>query len=163
MLEQAGAALTEVVLPPMCDGLSEAQIRIMAYEAAAAFAPEARMRPDGFSPAFSTLLDSGRAIDGMAYVAAQATAAAARRAIEGIFDTVDILLAPSAEGEAPAGLASTGDPVFNRMWSLLGNPCVHVPLASGANGMPVGVTLIGPRWGDAATLAAAQMLERCVA
>jgi Asp-tRNA(Asn)/Glu-tRNA(Gln) amidotransferase A subunit family amidase len=163
MLEQAGAALSEVVLPPLCDALSEAQIRIMAYEAAAAFAPEARIRPEGFSLAFATLLESGRAIDGTAYVAAQATAASARRAIEAIFDTVDILLAPSAEGEAPAGLASTGDPVFNRMWSLLGNPCVHVPLGTGANGMPVGVTLIGPRWGDAATLAAAQMLERCVA
>jgi amidase len=73
------------------------------------------------------------------------------------------LLAPSAEGEAPAGLASTGDPIFNRMWSLLGNPCVHVPLRTGASGMPVGVTLIGPRWSDAATLAAAQMLERCAA
>jgi amidase len=163
MLEQAGGALSEVVLPPMCDALTEAQIRIMAYEAAAAFAPEAHTRADGFSPAFATLLESGRAIDGTAYVAAQATAAAARRAIEAIFESVDILLAPSAEGEAPAGLASTGDPVFNRMWSLLGNPCVHVPLATGANGMPVGVTLIGPRWCDAATLAAAQMLERCVA
>jgi Asp-tRNA(Asn)/Glu-tRNA(Gln) amidotransferase A subunit family amidase len=163
MFEQAGAALSEVVLPPMCDALSEAQIRIMAYEAAAAFAPEARIRPQGFSLAFATLLESGRAIDGTAYVAAQATAASARRALEGIFDTVDILLAPSAEGEAPAGLASTGDPVFNRMWSLLGNPCVHVPLRTGATGMPVGVTLIGPRWFDAATLAAAQMLERCVA
>ncbi|HEV7815423.1 MAG TPA: amidase [Janthinobacterium sp.] len=163
LLEQAGAVLSEVALPPACDGLSEAQIRIMGYEAAAAFAPEARARADGFSPAFAGFLESGRAIDGTAYVAAQAMAASARRALEGSFGNVDILLAPSAEGEAPAGLASTGDPIFNRMWSLLGNPCVHVPLRTGASGMPVGVTLIGPRWSDAATLAAAQMLERCAA
>jgi amidase len=45
------------------------------------------------------------------------------------------------------------------MWSLLGNPCVHVPIGRGANGMPVGVTLVGPRWADAATLAAAWLLE----
>jgi Asp-tRNA(Asn)/Glu-tRNA(Gln) amidotransferase A subunit family amidase len=163
LIEQAGAVLSDVALPPVCDGLTEAQIRIMGYEAAAAFAPEARTRPDGFSPAFAAFLASGQAIDGTAYVAAQAMAASARRALEGIFDSVDILLAPSAEGEAPAGLASTGDPIFNRMWSLLGNPCVHVPLSTGASGMPVGVTLIGPRWSDAATLAAAQMLERCAA
>jgi amidase len=163
MLEQAGAVLSDVVLPPVCDGLTEAQIRIMAYEAAAAFAPETRTRADGFSPAFAGFLESGQAFDGTAYFAAQATAASARGALQGVFDTVDILLAPSAEGEAPVGLASTGDPIFNRMWSLLGNPCVHVPVGTGGSGMPVGVTLIGPRWSDAATLAAAQMLERCVA
>lgn len=163
MLEQAGATLSEVVLPPVCDALAEAQGCIMAYEAAAAFAPEARIRPQGFSPAFAALLASGQGIDGSTHAAAQATAAAARSALERVFDSVDILLAPSAQGEAPAGLASTGDPIFNRMWSLLGNPCVHVPVGSGAHGMPVGVTLIGPRWSDAATLAAAHMLELRVA
>jgi len=45
------------------------------------------------------------------------------------------------------------------MWSLLGNPCVHVPQGMGPGGMPIGVTLIGPRWGDASTLAAANLLE----
>jgi Asp-tRNA(Asn)/Glu-tRNA(Gln) amidotransferase A subunit family amidase len=163
MLEHAGAVLSDVALPSACDGLTDAQIRIMGYEAAAAFAPEARTRSDGFSSAFAGLLESGQAIDGTAYFAAQALAAGARRALDGVFDTVDILLAPSAEGEAPAGLGSTGDPIFNRMWSLLGNPCVHVPLGTGASGMPVGVTLIGPRWSDARTLAAAHMLERSAA
>jgi amidase len=160
ILEHAGAVLSDVALPPACDGLTGAQIRIMEYEAAAAFAPEARTRSDGFSSAFAALLESGRAIDGTAYCAAQALAAGARRALDDVFDTVDILLAPSAEGEAPEGLGSTGDPIFNRMWSLLGNPCVHVPLGTGARGMPVGVTLIGPRWSDGRTLAAAHMLER---
>ena len=76
-----------------------------------------------------------------------------------MYENVDILLAPSTEGEAPAGLDATGDPIFNRMWSLLGNPCVHVPQGMGPGGMPIGVTLIGPRWGDASTLAAANLLE----
>jgi Asp-tRNA(Asn)/Glu-tRNA(Gln) amidotransferase A subunit family amidase len=163
MLEQAGAVLGDVALPPACDGLTDAQIRIMGYEAAAAFGPEARTRSEGFSSAFAALLESGQAIDGTAYFAAQALAAGARRALDEVFDTVDMLLAPSAEGEAPAGLGSTGDPVFNRMWSLLGNPCVHVPLGAGAGGMPVGVTLIGPRWSDARTLAVAHVLERSAA
>jgi amidase len=73
---------------------------------------------------------------------------------------LDIVLAPSTEGEAPLGLDHTGDPIFNRMWTLLGNPCVHVPLGHGSNKMPIGVTVIGPRWGDAQTLAIARRLER---
>ena len=158
-LERAGAVLSDVSLPPSCDGLTDAQINIMAYEAAAAFAPEARTASGRFSTGFAALLSAGQLIDGSSFFAAQALAAAGRHALAGVFDTVDILLAPSAEGEAPAGLGATGDPIFNRMWSLLGNPCVHVPIITGPAGMPLGVTVIGPRWADARTLAAASLLE----
>lgn len=159
-LERAGYTLHDIALPAPCEGLTQAQIDIMGYEAAAAFAPEVLDRAAGFSRAFAAFLGAGQQVDGSRYVAAQALADAARRAADTVFDAVDILLAPSAEGEAPAGLASTGDPVFNRLWTLLGNPCVHVPCGIGAHGMPVGVTVVGPRWADARTLAAAHVLER---
>lgn len=159
LLERSGAVLRDIDLPAPCGGLTDAQIRIMGYEAAAAFAPEARTSAAGFSKQFAAVLEAGRAIDGSSYVAAQALAAASRQMVAGVFETVDILLAPSTEGEAPAGLAATGDPIFNRMWSLLGNPCVHVPQGLGPGELPLGVTLIGPRWADAQTLAAANLLE----
>ncbi|HET7826178.1 MAG TPA: hypothetical protein VFK90_12660, partial [Anaeromyxobacter sp.] len=44
---------------------------------------------------------------------------------------------------APAGLESTGDPAFNRIWTLLGVPCVTLPAARGPAGMPVGIQLVG--------------------
>lgn len=163
MLERSGAVLCDVSLPPSCDGLTDAQVAIMAYEAAAAFAPEARTAGEQFSSGFAALLAGGQMIDGSAFFAAQALAATGRQALASVFENVDILLAPSAEGEAPAGLAATGDPIFNRMWSLLGNPCVHVPTATGPTGMPLGVTVVGPRWADARTLAAASLLERSAA
>ncbi len=160
--EKAGAEVSDLALPQACDGLTEAQIDIMGYEAAAAFEPETRTRSHGFSSAFSALIAEGRGIDGSRYFAAQRLAAAARHALGGVFGTVDILLAPSAEGEAPLGLDKTGDPIFNRMWTLLGNPCVHVPVGVGVSGMPVGVTLIGAMRDDARALAAAHMLEQYV-
>ncbi|MFJ1254286.1 amidase [Cupriavidus sp. CuC1] len=163
LLEGQGAVLSDLMLPAEFDELTQAQIDIMAYEAAAAFAPEMRARPDGFSSGFATLLAAGRGIDGSRFFAAQALASSARGAFEQRFGAVDIVLAPSAQGEAPAGLDATGDPIFNRMWTLLGNPCVHVPTGTGAHGMPVGVTLIGPHRGDARVLAAAHVLERSVA
>lgn len=159
LLERGGALLSDVELPAPCAGLTDAQIRIMSYEAAAAFAPEARNDADEFSRAFAAVLAAGNAIDGTTYIAAQTLATAARQQVATVYENVDILLAPSTEGEAPAGLDATGDPIFNRMWSLLGNPCVHVPQGMGPGGMPIGVTLIGPRWGDASTLAAANLLE----
>jgi Asp-tRNA(Asn)/Glu-tRNA(Gln) amidotransferase A subunit family amidase len=157
--EQAGAVPTDVALPAVCDGLTAAQILIMGFEAAAAFAPESSTQADGFSPAFAKMLADGRAVGGDAYFAAQRVAADARSALDAVFAQCDVLLAPSVHGEAPEGLDATGDPLFNRMWSLAGNPCVHVPVGTGRNGMPLGVTVIGPRWGDAATLAIAGALE----
>jgi amidase len=139
--------------------LTQAQIQIMAYEAAAAFAPERQRQAEKFSPAFAQLLAFGQSLHGADFAAAQLLAIAARRALDAVFESVDVLIAPSAEGEAPAGLDATGNPIFNRLWTLLGNPCVHVPAGTGAHGMPVGVTVIGPRWADALTLSAAHTLE----
>lgn len=160
LLERAGATVGDIDLPPAWGGLTAAQIAIMGHEAAAAFAPERRLHADGFSPAFAEFLANGLAVDGAAFAGAQRLAAKARVELDAVFDSVDVLLAPSAEGEAPDGLAATGDPIFNRLWTLLGAPCVHVPVGTGVHGMPVGVTLVGPRWADARALAAAQLLER---
>ena len=157
--EKTGARVREIVLPASFDGLTQAQIQIMAYEAAAAFEPERQREGEKFSPAFSQLLALGQSLNGADIAAAHSLAIVARPVLETIFKSVDVLLAPSAEGEAPEGLDATGNPIFNRFWTLLGNPCVHVPTGNGANGMPVGVTVIGPRWADALTLSAAHTLE----
>lgn len=157
--EKAGAHVHDLVLPASCDALTQAQIQIMAYEAAAAFAPERQWHAAQFSPAFAQLLALGQSLNGADFAAAQLLAIVARRALDAVFESVDVLLAPSAEGEAPAGLGATGNPIFNRLWTLLGNPCVHVPAGTGEHGMPVGVMVIGPRWADALTLSAAHTLE----
>jgi Asp-tRNA(Asn)/Glu-tRNA(Gln) amidotransferase A subunit family amidase len=161
-LERQGAVFHDMTLPASCHRLTEAQQIVMRYEAAAAFAPETATHSAGFSPAFAALIDSGRSTSGQDYFDAKASARVACKALEVVFEKVDVLLAPSAEGEAPAGLTSTGDPIFNRMWSLLGNPCIHVPVCLGEANLPVGVTVIGPQWGDAKTLDAAHRLERSI-
>ena len=69
-----------------------------------------------------------------------------------------MLLTFSAPGAAPKGLASTGDPRFNRLWTLMGVPCVNLP-ALVAGGLPVGVQVIARFGHDAQALAAAQFVE----
>jgi Asp-tRNA(Asn)/Glu-tRNA(Gln) amidotransferase A subunit family amidase len=71
----------------------------------------------------------------------------------------DFLLTPPAPGAAPASLASTGDPVFNRAWTLLGVPCVTLPFGSAANGLPLGVQLVGAFDHDMKLVAWAQWAE----
>ncbi len=162
LLEKSGARVSDMAWPAEWNGLTQAQIDIMGNEALAAFAPERQQHAKLFSAAFADFLAAARTTDGARAAAAYALAERARCALATVFRSVDVLLAPSAEGEAPAGLGATGNPIFNRMWTLLGVPCVHVPTGVGMQGLPVGVTVIGPRWGDAQTLAAAERLHRSV-
>jgi Asp-tRNA(Asn)/Glu-tRNA(Gln) amidotransferase A subunit family amidase len=95
-----------------------------------------------------------------------ATAAAldmARAALEAFFGTCDAILVPAAPGEAPAGLGNTGDPVFNRMWTLLGVPCATLPARWAEHGLPTGVQLVGRVRDDARLMACAAFLERALA
>jgi amidase len=156
----AGARVQDVQESGAWAGLTQAQIDIMGYEALGAFAPERRTHAGLFSAAFAAFLEAALSVDGRRFADAQQLAEQARAELATLFRTVDVLVAPSSEGEAPAGLEATGNPVFNRMWTLLGVPCVHVPLGVGTTGLPVGVTVIAPRWSDALALAAAAELER---
>ena len=70
------------------------------------------------------------------------------------------MLTPSAPGAAPAGLTSTGEPTFNRLWTLLGTPCVNVPGLVDAAGLPLGVQVIARFGRDRFALSAAAFLEQ---
>jgi amidase len=75
---------------------------------------------------------------------------------------VDALLTPSATGEAPLGIESTGETAMNRLWTLLHGPCITVPAGSGPAGMPLGVQLYGLPGADPRTLGAAHWVERAL-
>ena len=75
----------------------------------------------------------------------------------------DVILTPAAAGSAPQGLESTGDPAFCTLWTLCSMPALSVPLMQGANGLPLGVQLVGPRHGDARLLRTARWLVAQVA
>ena len=84
----------------------------------------------------------------------------ARAAFDGAASDFDVLLSYSAPGGAPKGLASTGDPRFNRLWTLLGVPCVNVTAdVADGGGLPVGVQIIARFGEDAKALAAARFVE----
>lgn len=70
-----------------------------------------------------------------------------------------MLLKPSAPGAAPRGLDATGVPLFNKLWSLTGSPCVSVPGLADASGMPLGVQVVARFGRDRAALSAAAWLE----
>jgi len=80
------------------------------------------------------------------------TARLCRWALADQMREVDFLLTRITPGEAPRSLATTGDPVFNRAWTLLGVPCVTEPYGEGEHGLPLGVQLVETFDGDSALL-----------
>ncbi|MHB8766344.1 MAG: amidase [Deferrisomatales bacterium] len=155
----AGAVVSEVTLPEAFRGLADAQKAIMAFEAARALAFEAREHRGRLSPELLALLDAGAEGDPALYDAARALAGECRARLSEVLGDCDALLVPSAVGEAPRGLGATGDPLFNRVWTLLGGPCVNLPGLTGPGGLPVGVQLVGRPGDDARVLAAARWAE----
>lgn len=79
------------------------------------------------------------------YREAQAVMAECRRYLDQAMKGFDLLLTPSAVGEAPEGLASTGDTSFNILSTWTHTPCVTLPVFTGPSGLPVGIQLIGHR------------------
>jgi Asp-tRNA(Asn)/Glu-tRNA(Gln) amidotransferase A subunit family amidase len=162
-LERAGAAVAEMPIAPEHEGLTEAQDTIMWFETVRALAYERIEHSAELSPRLAQLIDAGMAIGADVYDRAVERAAAARAGLPAFFGDYDAIVVPAAPGEAPAGLGSTGDPVFNRMWTLLGVPCAALPARWGENGLPTAVQLVGRSRDDARLMACATFLERALA
>ncbi len=111
------------------------------------------------APKLRGRLDASKGTTPAVYDEAIRVASEARHALAAIFDDVDVLLTFSAPGAAPKGLASTGDARFNRLWTLMGVPCVNVPAFEAEGGLPVGVQVIARFGNDAGALAAARFVE----
>jgi Asp-tRNA(Asn)/Glu-tRNA(Gln) amidotransferase A subunit family amidase len=158
-LEGAGQLLgaREVELPA---GLRESHTAILWYEIARSLADEFTRFPQKIDPALRDRCAAGFALDPKQYVEAQRHAAACRAKLDAVFGELDVLLAPGASGEAPKGIASTGEVALNVVWTLLHTPCVAVPAGRGANGLPLGLQVIGRIGDDARTLACARYLEK---
>jgi len=158
VLSGAGAKLCEITLTPT--NILDHHRRIFAFEAARNYAHEYDAHHDKVSAVLRDgLLAQGRSLPLAAYIEAIETAEAFRRYLDDVFGDVDVLLTPSAPGEAPKGLASTGEPNFNSIWTLAWTPCLTLPAGSGRSGLPLGIQLVGPRFRDEALLDAAAWVE----
>lgn len=162
-LAKAGARLHDIAIDPALKAAHDCSLVITGYELARAYAYEWFNHRDRLSPAFAQNVADGMAIAFADYNGARATFEAARRFVGGAFGDCDFWLTLSAPGEAPKGIESTGDPVFNRLWTLLHMPCLTVPSGKGPGGLPLGVQLVGPPRGAARLLASGRWVEAALA
>ena len=160
--ERAGASVQTLNLPGIIAEAWQAHSVIQEFEAHQALAWEYRENYDAMPPMLRARLDESRDTSPVVYDEAIAVAHGARQALEKVFDEVDVLLTLSAPGAAPKGLDSTGDARYNRLWTLMGVPCVNVPAFVAEGNLPVGVQVIARYGADAKALAAARFVEQAL-
>lgn len=156
--ERAGASVRALDVPEIAEAWRAHPV-IQEFEAHQALAWEYRENYDAMAPLLRARLDESRGLTPADYDEAIGVASRARHALAKVFEEVDVLLTLSAPGAAPEGLGSTGDARYNRLWTLMGVPCVNVPAHIADGGLPVGVQVIARYGADAAALAAARFVE----
>jgi Asp-tRNA(Asn)/Glu-tRNA(Gln) amidotransferase A subunit family amidase len=161
--ERAGASVRTLAMPEIIAEAWREHPNVQEFEAHQALAWEYREHYDAVAPNLRGRLDESKGMTPAVYDEAMRVTRRARIALAKVFEEVDVLLAISAPGAAPKGLGSTGDARYNRLWTLMGTPCVNIPAHIAAGGLPVGVQVIARYGEDAKALAAARFVEEALA
>lgn len=160
--EHLGERVTELTLPDTARRVLEWHRTVMEAEMAANLAAEYDKGRDRLSASLRAQLERGRGYSALDYQTALSHIPQVVEGLEDLFDRYDALLTPSAASTAPKGLESTGDPAFCTIWTFSGMPALNLPLMRGAGDLPLGMQLVGPRYGDARLLRTARWLVNSV-
>jgi Asp-tRNA(Asn)/Glu-tRNA(Gln) amidotransferase A subunit family amidase len=159
LIEQLGAQVEEVELFPSATEAWDWHQTIMGAEMAHNLAREWHHGRERLSPQLQAQIERGLEVRAADYIYAQSRIQPVHESFVELFEQrYDAILTPAAPGAAPKGLSSTGDPAFCTLWTLCGMPAVTLPLLQSADGLPIGVQLVGPRYGDARLLRTARWL-----
>jgi amidase len=162
-LAAAGAKVSEIELPDEFARLAQIQIEVSSYEFFRALTHERTRFPQLISASLTARIAAGGSVTRQQYEEGLALAQRCRKRIADTFQDFDVLLAPSAPGEAPRGLEATGDPIFGLMWTLLLLPCLTLPCGNGPTGLPLGAQFIGRHGADATLFVVAEWARRALA
>ncbi|MBE9606834.1 amidase [Acetobacteraceae bacterium H6797] len=161
-LSRAGASLREVSLPTEVAAVQEAHPVVMNGESWQALGWERATGFEKLSEPLREVMAIAEARPREALPAARLAFARGQAAFAKWMRDYDAILTPSATGEAPEGLAWTGDPICNALWTALHGPCLTLPAGTGPKGLPLGIQLVAAPGKDAALLAVGEWVRRAL-
>ena len=159
-LSSKGFTVRDVKFPSSYNDLPESRNVVNDYERARGMSYEWQVNRDQISVPLTKTIDRGLDIGRDRYLAAVQHVEKCRQQFESIISDLDVIIAPTVAGEAPAGLSSTGDHRFQSIWTQLRVPAVTLPTHAGPNRMPVGIQLVAGAYRDDQLIAAAELIFR---
>ncbi len=147
-LAKAGAAVSDLDLGGPFADFEAMGRRVSDYEIARALSWERTHHFDLLSEFQQGKMKDWPVVSYEEYREAERVMEACRAHLSEAARDLDVLLTPSATGEAPEGLDNTGDTSFNILATWTHAPCVTLPLFKGPAGLPVGLQLVGHRCHD---------------
>ncbi|KAI1089481.1 amidase signature enzyme [Rostrohypoxylon terebratum] len=129
------------------DTLVQIQKIIFAGEAQVTFFREYQVDKARLSPETRGIVENSNYTKAERMAAVDAYAGI-REAMNKLAEKYSFILTPSAIDEAPLGLDDMGSAIFNTHWTGFHMPVVNVPGFHGANGLPIGLSLVAPRYYD---------------
>jgi Asp-tRNA(Asn)/Glu-tRNA(Gln) amidotransferase A subunit family amidase len=159
LAELLGDDCDEVALPELFDQAIGWHRNVMQADMAKSLASLYQRGKDRLSDRIRQMIEEGQQVLAVDYNAALDWSEVLNAGLAQIFERYDAILTPGATGQAPHGLEATGDPAFCSLWTFCGTPAVSLPLLVGADGLPIGVQLVGARGDDARLLRTARALE----
>lgn len=158
LVSTLGERVFEVQLPEIFKGAAAQRERVNFAEMAYQFYPYWRDGAEKLGSETRNAIEKGNAVLARDYLSARDLPKILNAGLAEIFDRCDAIICPSATGPAGNGLGSTGDAIFNGLWTFCGTPCLSLPLLTAENGMPMGVQLVGSNGNDARLFRTAQWL-----
>jgi len=162
LVEALGDRVEEVQLASVYDEIFQWHRMVMEVEIAKNLADDFKRGDDQISDTLRAMNERGQAVHGVDYSLALDRQGLFARGLDELFEDYDVILSPSAPGEAPVGLDNTGNPAFSTLWTFTGMPAISLPLLQGEAGMPLGVQLIGQKGDDGRLLRSANWLTKYI-
>jgi aspartyl-tRNA(Asn)/glutamyl-tRNA(Gln) amidotransferase subunit A len=171
VLESAGAIVDEVALPAVAH-VAAASYAVVASEALAYHTGWLRTRSHDYDPEVRKRLQLGAFVTGAHYVRGQQVRALVRDEIDAALARRDVLLAPATPMTAPRldeRQTMLGDGPsdaraalirLTRPFNFSGHPACAVPCGLSAQGLPIGMQLVGRPFDEATVLRAADAYQR---
>ncbi|MEY4712926.1 MAG: hypothetical protein RIS88_2376 [Pseudomonadota bacterium] len=158
LIDHLGDLVVQVELPAIVTRTVDWLAQVNGAELAFCLQREWNGSRDGLSAPLRERVEQGRAVSAVDYMAARDRMPHVTHAFDEYFEIYDAILCPAALGTAPKGLASTGDPVMQTVWSFAGLPSANLPLLTLSNGLPLGVQAVGAYKNDARLLRSVRWL-----
>ena len=158
-LRQAGAIIEEAIPPPSFATIIDNARTIMAAETAASHRESFAKHGDKYRDGIRKLIEDGQAIDTAEYEMALQVRLQQCSEMEPVLHQFDALITPGIPGPAPHGLSSTGSPVMQAPWTIMGIPSISLPSGLSQNGLPLAIQLGGQSGAEDRLLAVARWCE----